>query len=149
MDDSSLPYFFPEAQLHASRKQPSERERARGFTVKDLDWLKHLLFPSHADRSKQTAPMKVDRLLLNTPNNSTPLILAGAFMMGPTPEDKKVILYTPYGGLEKFENAGTLMAELTERLDTPAKRVELSTQRRRRRHRRFARPRTRYTRHAR
>ena len=69
--------------------------------------------------------MKVDRLLLNTPGNSVPVILAGAFMMGPTPEDNKVFLYTPYGGLEKFENAGYLNAELTERLDTPAMRIEL------------------------
>ncbi|MFW0756868.1 dermonecrotic toxin domain-containing protein [Pseudomonas sp. H11T01] len=125
MDDATLPYFFPEALLAESRRQPSERERARSFTVKDLYWLKNLLLASHADRSKQPDPMKVDRLLLNTPGNSPPLILAGAFMIGPTPDDKKVILYTPYGGLEKFENAGTLMAELSERLDTPAQRIEL------------------------
>ncbi|MCX7080237.1 MAG: hypothetical protein NTV76_13000 [Pseudomonas sp.] len=125
MDDSTLPYFFPEALLPTTRKQPSERERARNFTVKDLDWLKNLLFTSHTDRSQQPDPMKVDRLLLNTPDNRTPLILAGAFMMGPTPEDKKVFLYTPYGGLEKFENAGELMVELTGRLDTPAMRIDL------------------------
>jgi hypothetical protein len=125
MDDSSLPYFFPEALLPASRKRPSERELARDFTVKDLDWLKNLLFTSHADRSNQSDPMQVDRFLLNTPGNSVPVILAGAFMMGPTPEDQKVFLYTPYGGLEKFENAGKLMAALSERLDIPAQRIEL------------------------
>lgn len=125
MDDSSLPYFFPEALLPITRKRPSERERARGFTVKDLDWLKHLLFASHADRSKQTDPMQVDRFLLHTPGSNTPVILAGAFMMGPTPEEKKVFLYTPYSGLEKFENAGELITELTGRLDTPATRIDL------------------------
>lgn len=125
MDDSSLPYFFPEALLPASRKRPSARELARDFTVKDLDWLKNLLFTSHADRSNQSDSMQVDRFLLNTPGNSVPVILAGAFMMGPTPEDQKVFLYTPYGGLEKLQNAGKLMAELTERLDIPAQRIEL------------------------
>lgn len=87
MDDSTLPYFFPEALLPVTRKQPSERERARGFTVKDLDWLKNLLLASHAERSTPTEPMQVDRFLLNTPGNGTPLILAGAFMMGPTPDE--------------------------------------------------------------
>ena len=125
MDDSSLPYFFPEALLPVTRKRPSERERARGFTVKDLDWLKHLRLASHADRSKQAAPMQVDRFLLNTPGNDTAPILAGAFMISPTPDDKKIFLYTPYGGLEKFENAGQLMGELNERLDSPVERVEL------------------------
>jgi hypothetical protein len=125
MSDSTLPYFFPEALLPASRRQPSERERARNFTVKDLNWLKNLFFTSHGERSTQSAPMKVDRLLLNTPGSSTPLILAGAFMMGPTPDDRKVFLYTPYNGLEKFENAVELIVELTGRLDTPVMRIDL------------------------
>lgn len=125
MDDSTLPYFFPEAFLPVTRNQPNERERARQFTVKDLDWLKTLLLATHNQRSTPTEPMQVDRFLLNTPDNNTPLILAGAFMMGPTPDEQKVFLYTPYGGLEKFDNAGALMEELGNRLDIPAKRVEL------------------------
>ena len=33
------PYFFDEFLLSNSRKTPSERERALGLTVKDLEWL--------------------------------------------------------------------------------------------------------------
>lgn len=123
MDDSTLPYFFPEALL--PRKQPSERERARHFTMKDLDWLKTLLLATHDQRSTPTEPMQVDRFLLKAPDNDTLLILAGAFMMGPTPDERKVLLYTPYGGLEKFDNDGELIEELGNRLEIPAKRVEL------------------------
>lgn len=123
-DDSTLPYFFPEAFVPASRKRLSQGELDRGFTIKDLEWLKHVLFASQADRAKQSAPMQVDRFVLNTPGIDTAPFLAGAFMMSPTP-DKKVFLYTPYGGLEKFNNAGELMDELNDRLDSTDERIEL------------------------
>jgi len=45
------PYFFPEFHRPARRKQPTERERALGLTLKDLDWLNTLYYAT--DQARQ------------------------------------------------------------------------------------------------
>ena len=71
------PYFFQEFQLPARRKQPSERERTLGLTLKDLDWLNTLY--NATDQARQAPalrghPMVVEKFILElTPEVSIPL----------------------------------------------------------------------------
>ena len=121
------PYFFDEFLLPTRRKQPTPRERALGFTVKDLDWLHTLYYATETARTDLAAvtyPMKVERLLISAPVQ-TAIPIAGAFMMSPTPDDDKAVLYTPYGGLEVFENRAVLLSEVQERLKQPSQRTDL------------------------
>lgn len=102
-------------------------ERALGFTVRDLEWLHTLYYATHAARQDATVhgfPMQVDRLLVNL-SGQPAIVLAGAFLMSPTPDDGKAVLYTPYGGLELFDHRTTLISTLEERLTHPSQRSEL------------------------
>jgi hypothetical protein len=101
MANVTPPYFFEEFLRPDRRKEPTERERALGFTVKDLDWLNTLYYATDAIRMAPTEngyPMRVERLLVGLAGQP-PIPLAGAFMMSPTPDEAKAVLYTPYGGL--------------------------------------------------
>ncbi|KTC50503.1 hypothetical protein AO262_35085 [Pseudomonas fluorescens ABAC62] len=121
------PYFFDEFLLPVSRKSLSERERALGFTLKDLEWLHTLYYATDTARQDPDVhryPMRVERLLLNL-SGQAQITLAGAFMLSPTPDDNKAVLYTPYGGLELFDNRAMLLSELQERLGQPDQRVDL------------------------
>ncbi|WP_431699981.1 dermonecrotic toxin domain-containing protein [Pseudomonas sp. BR20] len=121
------PYFFDEFLLPTRRKQPTPREHALGFTVKDLDWLHTLYYATHTARTDLTLqryPMRVERLLINAPGQAA-LPMAGAFMMSPTPDDHKAVLYTPYDGLELFESRTALLSEVQERLKQPSSRTDL------------------------
>ncbi|MDQ0740648.1 dermonecrotic toxin domain-containing protein [Pseudomonas sp. W4I3] len=121
------PYFFDEYLLPVKRNAPTERERALGFTVKDLDWLQTLYYATDAARQNAKPPkdpMKAESLLINLTDKPA-LPLAGAFMMSPTPDAKGAVLYTPYGGLELFDSSTALIDELEERLKKPDERVEL------------------------
>jgi hypothetical protein len=46
-------------------------------------------------------------------------------MLSSTPDDDGAILYTPYGGIEKFEDVDSLTAELILRLTSASRREEL------------------------
>ncbi|WP_447892473.1 dermonecrotic toxin domain-containing protein [Pseudomonas marginalis] len=121
------PYFFDEFLLPVKRNEPTPRERALGFTVKDLEWLHTLYYATDAarqDPAVQGNPMHVERLLIN-PGGQPAIPLAGAFMMSPTPDDNKAVLYTPYGGLELFDSRAGLLGEVQERLTQPSRRSEL------------------------
>ncbi|MBK5476880.1 hypothetical protein JFU04_12300 [Pseudomonas sp. TH21] len=121
------PYFFDEFLRPTRRKEPTPRERALGFTVRDLEWLHTLYYATHAARQDATVhgfPMQVDRLLVNL-SGQPAIVLAGAFLMSPTPDDGKAVLYTPYGGLELFDHRTTLISTLEERLTHPSQRSEL------------------------
>ncbi len=123
----SPPYFFDEFLLPAGRKQPTPRERALGFTVKDLEWLHTLYYATDAarqDAALHTHPMQVERLLINRPGKPA-LTLTGAFLMSPTPDDNKAVLYTPYGGLELFDSRAVLLAAVHERMQSPTQRDDL------------------------
>ncbi|WP_341869828.1 hypothetical protein [Pseudomonas cyclaminis] len=121
------PYFFDEFLRPVRRKTPTERERALGFTVKDLDWLHTLYYASDTARQNSTVvdhPMRVERLLLNRPGHPA-ITLAGAFMISSTPDDNKAVLYTPYGGLEVFDSRVDLLAQVQERLKQSSQRIDL------------------------
>lgn len=120
------PYFFDEFLQTVKRKAPTARERALGFSVKDLDWLHTLYYATDAARQNEALhgyPMKVERLLA-TAEGKPAIVLAGAFMMSPTPDASKAVLYSPYGGLELFDSRADLLIDVQERLAHPTKREE-------------------------
>ena len=115
------PYFFSETQT--DRTQLSERQRARNFTLKDLDWFDSVYLATDALRRAQTVPMHVQTLQLNVPGQPA-IELAGAFVMSPAPEGG-VILYTPVRGLEKLQSHDALKTQLGAWLKDPAQRQGL------------------------
>ncbi len=121
------PYFFDEFLSPVKRNTPTPRERELGFTVKDLEWL-HLLYyatdAARMDAAIHLNPMRVERLQVNLADQPA-LALAGSFMMSPTPDDAKAVLYTPYGGLEVFDSRTDLLDKVAERLAQPHLRSEL------------------------
>ncbi|PRA32993.1 dermonecrotic toxin domain-containing protein [Pseudomonas poae] len=121
------PYYFDEFLTPVRRKSPTERERALGFSLKDLEWLYTLYYATDAARQNPAVhqyPMQVERLLIN-PRGKPAIALAGAFMMSPTPDGQKAVLYTPYGGLELFDSHATLINDVEARLQQPSQRAEL------------------------
>jgi hypothetical protein len=121
------PYFFDEFLLPVNRSTLSERERALGLTVKDLEWLHGVYYASDASRQDtrlQRHPMRVERLLINRVGHAA-IVLAGAFTMSPSPDGAKALLYTPYGGIQVFDSHATLLAELTQALADSVQRVAL------------------------
>lgn len=110
------PYFFPEALLAGAKTR--ERERLFGITPQDSAFLTNLFFATAAERREQRPPMLAKKIWLhrNTPDT---VELAGSFTMSSTGAYKSAFLYTPYGGLEKFESHVQLLASLTERLKDP------------------------------
>ncbi|MDF3198878.1 hypothetical protein P3C29_09300 [Pseudomonas sp. 1912-s] len=117
MSHSSLPYFFPEALRDGWNVL--ERERRLGLDRKDHEFLGKVFFATDTARRQQSPPMIAQRLWLdkNTPNAAE---LAGSFMMSSNAVYPHAFLYTPYGGLEKFDNRAQALAALSERLKNPA-----------------------------
>lgn len=121
------PYFFDEFLLPIRRVQPTPRERELGLTTRDLEWLHTLYYATDAARQNarlRDAPMVVEKLFIH-PASATSIPLAGAFMMSPGPDDPKAVLYTPYGGLEVFDDRDTLLAQITVRLRDARQRTDL------------------------
>ncbi|WP_395607747.1 dermonecrotic toxin domain-containing protein [Pseudomonas sp. B22129] len=118
------PYFFDEYLRPITRKHPTDRERALGLTLKDVNWLGTVYTASHRGRQDRDAPMLIETLIVQRSGKpATPL--AGAFMMSSSPEEKKAVLYTPYGGIEVFDHRGDCLAALTQRLQDPAQHMDL------------------------
>nr|WP_314532098.1 DUF6543 domain-containing protein [uncultured Pseudomonas sp.] len=121
------PYFFPEFHRPARRKQPTERERALGLTLKDLDWLNTLYYATdqaRQDEALRDHPMAVEKFILKlTPKVSIPL--AGTFLMSASPDESKALLYTPYGGIEVFDDREAVIDELINRLNSEDHRIDL------------------------
>ena len=107
------PYFFTEA-LRTGWKE-RERERHFSITAKDIGFLRNLSFTHDATRRAQEPPMIAQALWLNK-NTPSALELTGSFMMSSEGDYTPAFLYTPYKGLEKFDNRARLLVELTERL---------------------------------
>jgi len=122
MTDQLLPLFFPEALQDI--KVLSPRLRALDFTLADLAWLRSVELASHTIRAAQPDPMTVESIALKVKDRE-PQPLAGSFMLHPTPVDHKAVLYTPYGGLQKFDNPRAVIQALQESLKAPGKRLEL------------------------
>lgn len=86
------------------------------LSIADFQWLNHVQLATHALRSQQTPPMLAHRILLNT--DDTPAVpLAGSFILSATPDDRGVMLYTPFDGLKKHASLASLTAHLEERLN--------------------------------
>ncbi|WP_339541040.1 dermonecrotic toxin domain-containing protein [Pseudomonas sp. RA_5y_Pfl1_P24] len=117
-------YFFDEFLRPITRKYPSDRERALGLTLKDLEWLMTIYTPTDAVRQSRESPMAVEKLVIERLGKSA-IPLAGVFMMSPSPDEKKALLYSPYGGIEVFDNRATVIAEIRERLTNNILRVDL------------------------
>ncbi|WP_411566566.1 hypothetical protein ACLIN3_11325 [Pseudomonas orientalis] len=115
------PYFFSETQT--DRTQLSKRQRARNFTLKDLDWFDAVYLATDALRRAQTVPMHVQTLRLNVPGQQA-IELAGAFVMSPAPEGG-VVLYTPVRGLEKLPSHEALTTQLGASLKDSSQRQGL------------------------
>lgn len=109
------PYFFDEYYRPVSRKQPTARERALGLTLEDLKWLNTVFAASDHGRRNRTVPMVVETLNVNRPGEAA-VELAGAFLMSPSPSDKKTVLYSPYAGIEVFLDRADCLSQLTNRL---------------------------------
>ncbi|WP_426221736.1 dermonecrotic toxin domain-containing protein [Pseudomonas sp. DWRC2-2] len=118
------PYFFDEYLRPITRKQPTDRERALGLTLKDINWLGTVYIANHSARHDRDEPMTVETLILETPGMSS-IALAGVFMMSPTPDEKKAVLYTPYGGIEVFDHRDACLSELIQRLKNPFLYIDL------------------------
>ncbi|MBF6029502.1 hypothetical protein ICY20_17275 [Pseudomonas sp. P115] len=117
MSQIQPPYFLPEALRSAWKER--ERERHFAITANDRGFLHSLLLSSNEARRKQMPPMIAQTLWLNK-NSPTAVELAGSFIMSSTGTYTSAFLYTPYGGLEKFESRALLLSELTERLKSPS-----------------------------
>ncbi|WP_330165038.1 hypothetical protein [Pseudomonas fluorescens] len=60
--------------------------------------------------------MLVERVLLRMADQE-PFTLAGSFVLSPTPETNGVILYSPYGGIQKYYSRTALTEQLRQRLN--------------------------------
>ncbi|AKS04891.1 dermonecrotic toxin domain-containing protein [Pseudomonas trivialis] len=124
---STPPYFLNEFLQPTIREAPTEREHALGLTLSDLDWI-HTLFGAtdHARRSPQLRkhPMAVETFSINLADK-TAIPLAGVFMMSPTPTGNKALLYTPYGGIEVFDNREALLRSVETRLKNTLQSVDI------------------------
>ena len=118
------PYFFDEYSRPVSRKQPTERERDLGLTLEDLKWLNTVFAASDHGRRNRTVPMIVETLDVNRPGEPE-VTLAGAFLMSPSPNDKKAVLYTPYAGIEVFSDRADCLSTLIDRMNNEALRLDL------------------------
>ncbi|SEM45170.1 hypothetical protein SAMN04487857_10262 [Pseudomonas sp. ok272] len=122
MTDSPAALFFPEALQDIKRLSP--RLRAMSFTVEDLAWLRNVELATHTQRRAQHSPMTVDRIVLKIAT-ADPVPLVGSFMMYPAPGGDHAVLYTPYGGLLKFDNLDTLWLALERTLKDEKARHDL------------------------
>lgn len=120
MEDNP-PYFFTETL--AVREQLTERQRARAFTLEDLDWLDAVYSATHAARMAHKPPMQVESLHLTTPGKPS-IELAGAFMMRPAPGGG-AFLYTPCRGLERFDSVASVKSTMSTWLEVSEQREAL------------------------
>lgn len=114
MPTPTAPLFFPQAL--DSPGLWTELGKTHGLTQSDFEWLSTLQLIPQSMRSQQSPPMASEKILLN-PMGHEPLQLAGSFVLSPTPNTNGVIVYTPYGGIQKFYSRSALTEQLTLRLN--------------------------------
>lgn len=83
----------------------------------DFRWLSHVQLATHALRSQQSPPMLAQRILLNT-EGAPAVPLAGSFILSATPDDRGILLYTPFAGLKKHASLASLTAHLEQHLNS-------------------------------
>lgn len=114
MPAPTLPLLFPET--FDSPSLWPELGKAHGLSEKDWRWLGHARLASDALRRQQDPSMVIERVLLPIAGEA-PVPLAGAFVIGETPDDRGLILYTPLAGIQKFHNRADLKERLERRLN--------------------------------
>ncbi|MEX3776251.1 DUF6543 domain-containing protein [Pseudomonas sp. MYb118] len=114
MSTPSTPLFFPQALQ--SPGQWADLGKVHGLTRKDFQWLAHVKLASHALRRQQSPAMSAERIRVSSGQWSC--ALAGSFVLSATPDDQGEILYTPYGGLRKFDSRKSLSSHLKTTLDS-------------------------------
>lgn len=114
MPTPDTPLLFPQALQ--SPGHWTDLGKIHGLTRKDFQWFSHLKLASHTLRSQQTPPMLAERIRVSTGTLSLPL--AGCFVLSSTPDEKGEILYTPYGGIRKFDSRARLTEHLKRQLDS-------------------------------
>lgn len=114
MSNSPAPLFLPEALQ--SPGLWTELGQTHGLTRRDFEWFSHLELATQVLRSEQNPPMLAESILLRVADQE-PVTLAGSFVLNPTPETNGVILYTPYGGIQKYYSRAILTEQLRQRLN--------------------------------
>ncbi|UZE26330.1 M35 family metallopeptidase [Pseudomonas sp. B21-056] len=126
MTSETTPLLFPDV-LGATRLD--ELTAPHGLTQTDLDWLHHAALPSHALRAAQTPSMSAEVILLQA-EGQAPIPLAGCFTLTTLPDagtspPKPAFLYTPLGGIRKFDSPQALQTKIEQMLAAPAERDDL------------------------
>ena len=126
MTTETTPLLFP-AVLAAKRLD--ELTEPHELTQADLDWLHHTSLSSHALRAAQTPAMCVETILLQT-EGKAPIPLAGCFTLSALPktagsDTTPAFLYTPLGGLTKFDSSASLDKQVEAMLANPTERDDL------------------------
>lgn len=106
--------FFSEALNSPGRW--TELGKTHGLTQRDFQWFRHVELASQSLRGEQKPPMIAEKILLTTADQA-PIPLAGSFVLSPTPETNGVIVYSPYGGIQKFDSRSALSEQLVQTLN--------------------------------
>ncbi len=122
----TTPLLFPEV-LHARRLD--ELTATHGLTQADLDWLQHIALPDHTQRAAQTPPMFAETILLQA-DEKPPIALAGCFALSASSNNRETsthpaYLYTPTGGIKKFNNRAALEEGINQMRQDTAQRDDL------------------------
>ncbi|WP_434657380.1 hypothetical protein J3P96_12125 [Pseudomonas sp. R3-56] len=120
MTSANPPLLFPE--IFKARRL-NELTAPHRLTQADLDWLHHAALPNYTQRGEQSPAMTIETITLDV--QGKPFIpLAGCLVLS-AQGDHPAFLYTPYGGITKFDSPETLEQKLDEMLATPLERDEL------------------------
>lgn len=122
MSNPTSPLFFPEALATPGSWQ--ELGRIHSLSTRDFEWFSHLSLATQTLRSRQTPPMLAEKIMLGVEGGSV-VPMAGSFILSATPDEEASILYTPYGGIKKYDTQAELLEALDSMLASDAQRVEL------------------------
>lgn len=120
------PLLFPEI---LATERVDQLTAGHGLTQADLDWLRHASLPSHTQRTAKTPPMFAGTILLQAEKKS-PIALAGCFVLSASPDNsdadnRPAFLYTPMGGIKKFDNRSSLETEIDQMRQDSGQRDDL------------------------
>ncbi|ROM75793.1 hypothetical protein BK652_26965 [Pseudomonas brassicacearum] len=126
MTTAPTPLLFPHV-LDANRLD--QLDDSHGLTQADLEWLHHAALPSHTLRHAQTPPMEAQTIHLQAEDKPS-VPLAGCLTLKALTDKspaavKPAFLYTPYGGIQKFDSPEALDSHLENLLKDKAQRDEL------------------------
>lgn len=107
--------LFPEALKYKGLR--AELGKTHGLNDKDFDWLAHVTLVTQALRSQQSPPMLAQSVQIKA-GTLPALTLAGVFILSATPDDCGAILYTPFGGIKKYDSLPALQTALRNHLES-------------------------------